>query len=150
MANKTCVSLTEQSPAKLRSILTRVLKRSDYAELRFDFMDPTKVPIALELVKKDLKRCICTIRPKSEGGKFSSNEKDRISILKLIAEYNPYLVDVEFDTIRKNKELRKYLKKSRTDLLVSWHDFKKTPAENLLKNKLKQMIRFSKNTAPRI
>ena len=145
MANKTCVTLTEQSPAKLGSLLTRVLKRSDYAELRFDFMEPTKVPIALELVKKDLKRCICTLRPRSQGGKFFGSEKDRISMLKLIAEYNPYLVDVEFDTIRKNKELRKYLKKSKTSLLVSWHDFKKTPAENLLKNKLKQMIRFSKN-----
>ena len=144
MANKTCVTIAESSPAKLRSLLTKALKRSDYAELRFDFMEPIRVPLALHLVKKDLKRCICTLRPKSEGGKFSGSEKDRISILKLIAEYNPYLLDVEFNTI-KNNDLRQYLKRTKTNLLVSWHDFKKTPDENLLKKKLKQMSKFSKN-----
>lgn len=145
MANRTCVTLAESSPAKLRSLLTKALKRSDYAELRFDFMEPIRVPLALHLVKKDLKRCICTLRPKSEGGKFPGNEKNRISILKLIAEYNPYLLDVEFNTIRRNKDLHQYLKRTKTNLLVSWHDFKKTPDENLLKKKLKQMSKFSKN-----
>ena len=145
MANKTCVTLAESNPAKLRSRLRIALKRSDYAELRFDFMDPIKIPVVLNLVKKDLKRCICTLRPKSEGGKFSANEKNRISILKLIAEYEPYLLDVEFNTIRKNKDIRQYLKRTKTNLLVSWHDFKKTPDENLLKKKLKLMSKFSNN-----
>jgi 3-dehydroquinate dehydratase-1 len=145
MANKTCVTLAESSPARLRLHLGQALKRSDYAELRFDFMVPIKVPTALDLVKNDLRRCICTLRPISEGGKFSGGEKDRISILKLIAEYNPYLLDVEFDTIRKNKDLRQYLKRTKTSLLVSWHDFKKTPDVNLLRIKLRQMSKFSKN-----
>ena len=145
MANKTCVTLAESSPAKLRSLLKKVLRRSDYAELRLDFMKPSKVPLALNLVKKDLKRCICTLRPKSEGGKFSSSEKNRISILKLVAEYNPYLLDVEYNTIRKNKDLRQYLKSSKTDLLVSWHDFKKTPNTISLKKMANQMFKFSKN-----
>ncbi|MGQ0794561.1 MAG: type I 3-dehydroquinate dehydratase [Nitrosopumilaceae archaeon] len=145
MVNKTCVALAESNPEKLHRVLTKALKRSDYAELRFDFMKPAKIPIALELVKKDLKRCVCTLRPRSEGGKFSSDEKDRISILKLIAEYNPCLLDVEYNTIRKNKNLNQFLKRTRTDLLISWHEFKKTPNENLLKKKLRQMTKFSKN-----
>jgi len=145
MANKTCVTLAEPSPAKLRSLLKKTLRRSDYAELRLDFMKPSKVPLALNLVKKDLKRCICTLRPKSEGGKFSGSEKNRISILKLVAEYNPHLLDVEYNTIRKNKDLRQYLKRSKTDLLVSWHDFKKTPSTSSLKKMAKEMFKFSKN-----
>ena len=145
MANKTCVTLVESSPAKLRSLLKKALRRSDYAELRLDFMKPSKVPLALNLVKKDLKRCICTLRPKSEGGKFSGSEKNRISILKLVAEYNPYLLDVEYNTIKKNKDLRQYLKRSKTDLLVSWHDFKKTPSTNSLKKMVNEMFKFSKN-----
>ena len=127
MANKTCVTLAEPSPAKLRSLVKKTLRRSDYAELRLDFMKPRMVPHALNLVKRDLKRCICTLRPKSEGGKFSGSEKNRISILKLIAEYNPYLLDVEFKTIKKNKDLFLYVRGTKTNLLVSWHDFKKTP-----------------------
>lgn len=145
MANKTCVTLADSSPAKLHSHIIKALQRSDYVELRFDFMDPIKVPLALYLVRKDLKRCICTLRPKSEGGKFSASEKNRISILKLIAEYNPHLLDVEFNTMIKNNDLRQYLKRTKTNLLVSWHDFKKTPDENILKKKLRQMSKFSKN-----
>lgn len=145
MANKTCVTLVESSPAKLRSLLKKALRRSDYAELRLDFMKPSMVPLALNLVKRDLKRCICTLRPKSEGGKFSGSEKNRISILKLVAEYNPYLLDVEYSTIKKNKDLRQYLKRSKTDLLVSWHDFKKTPNTTSLKKMTNEMFKFSKN-----
>ena len=145
MANRTCVTLAESSPAKLRSSLTKALRRSDYVELRFDFMEPSKVPLALSLSKKDMKKCICTLRPKSGGGKFSGSEKNRLSILKLIAEYDPYLLDVEYSTIKKNKDLRQYLKRAKTNLLVSWHDFKKTPNSNSLKNMLNKMSKFSRN-----
>jgi len=110
MAYKTCVTLAEPSPTKLNKLLQASLKRSDYIEIRFDFMEPNKVPIALSLVRKHMPRCICTLRPRSEGGKFSSSEKNRISILKLISEYNPYLLDVEYHTIRKNKSLQQYSK----------------------------------------
>lgn len=145
MAYKTCVTLAESSPAKLSSLLKTTLKRSDYVEIRFDFMEPNKVPIALNLVKKHLNRCVCTLRPKSEGGKFSGNEKNRMSILKLIAEYNPHLLDVEYNTLRKNKSLYQYLKKTKTNLLISWHDFVKTPNISYLKTMEKKMVKFSKN-----
>lgn len=145
MTNKTCVTLAESNPSKLNSLLKTTLKRSDYAEIRFDFMEPNKVPIALNLVKKYLSRCICTLRPRSEGGKFSGSEKNRISILKLIAEYNPHLLDIEYNTIKQNKDLYKYLKNTKTNLLISWHDFSKTPNASFLKTMTKKMTRFSKN-----
>ena len=145
MTNKTCVTLAESNPSKLNLLLKTTLKRSDYVEIRFDFMEPNKVPIALNLVKKYLSRCICTLRPRSEGGKFSGSEKNRISILKLIAEYNPHLLDIEYNTIKQNKDLHKYLKNTKTNLLVSWHDFSKTPNASFLKTMSKKMRQFSKN-----
>ena len=145
MSYKTCVTLAEPNPVKLNKLLQHYLKRSEFVEIRFDFMEPKKIPVALSLVKKHLARCICTLRSRSEGGKFSSNEKNRISILKLIAEYNPYLLDVEHDTIRKNKDLYQYLKKTKTNLLISWHDFAKTPSLSFLKSMRKKMAKFSKN-----
>lgn len=144
MKYKTCVTIAEKTPKKLDSVLKKVLKKSDYAELRFDFLKPVQVPDALELVKKELRRCVCTLRPISEGGKFYGNEKERISILKLIAEYHPFLLDIEFSTLRKNKRLHDYVKKTKTDILVSWHDFKKTPRISALKKMNKQMNKFSK------
>ena len=145
MAFKTCVTIAEKNPKKLNQILNKALKKSDYAELRLDFLKPSQVPDALDLTKKNLRKCVCTLRPKSEGGKFQGSEKERISILKLIAEYSPFLLDVEFNTIRKNKTLHNYIKKTSTDVLVSWHDFKKTPKSKVLKKMYNQMGRFSKN-----
>lgn len=144
MAYKTCVTIAEKTPKKLNSVLKKALKKSDYAELRFDFLKPSQVPDALELVKKNLKKCVCTLRPTSEGGKFGGNENERISILKLIAEYHPFLIDVEYNTLKRNKNLVKFIKKSKTDILVSWHDFNKTPNSSSLNQLLKQMRKFSK------
>ena len=145
MRYKTCASVAEKTPKRLKQTLTNALKKSAYAEIRFDFLNQNLVPEALQLIKKDLKKCVGTLRPISEGGNFSGSEKNRISILKLIAEYNPFLLDVEFNTLRKNKNLSRYIKNTGTKILVSWHDFKQTPDISVLKKKLLQMKKFSNN-----
>ncbi|WP_268541114.1 type I 3-dehydroquinate dehydratase [Candidatus Nitrosotenuis cloacae] len=145
MAYKTCVSIAEDTPKKVLAALQKALKRSDYAEIRFDFLRAEDVPDTIHMAKKYLGRCVCTLRPKSEGGRFEGSEQNRISILKLIAEYNPYLIDIEFSTLSKNKGLLRYVGGTKTQILVSWHDFKKTPRHQELVSKLKQMSRLSKN-----
>ena len=145
MKYKTCVTIAENSSKKLNQNLKIALKKSDYVEIRFDFLKIDEIPKTLEIVKNDLKKVVCTLRPKTEGGKFEGDEKERISILKLIAEYNPFLLDIEFNTIKKNKALAKYLKSTKTNILISWHDFKKTPSFSELKKMMNQMIKFSLN-----
>ncbi len=145
MKHKTCVSIAEKTPDKIKQTLKIALKKSDYVEIRFDFLKIKQIPEAIEMIKKDLSKIVCTLRPKTEGGKFAGNEKERIAILKLIAEYNPFFLDVEFNTLKKNSSLVKYLKSTKTKLLVSWHDFKKTPSSAELKKKMKQMSKFSSN-----
>ena len=145
MKYKTCVSIAENSSQKIKANLKEALKKSDYAEIRFDFLKTYEIPKTLEIIKKDLKKVVCTLRPKSEGGKFEGDEKERIAILKLIAAYDPFLLDIEFNTIKKNKELVRYLKSTKTKLLVSWHDFKKTPKFSELKSMMNQMTKFSHN-----
>lgn len=145
MTYKTCVSITETTPRRLKEILYDALKKSEYAEIRFDFLRPEAVPEALQLVKKHLRRCVCTLRPKAEGGRFRGNEAERASILKLIAEYSPYLIDIEYSTLSKNKELLNYVRKTGTPILVSWHDFRKTPPFSRLAEKLQRMKKISKH-----
>lgn len=145
MKYKTCISIAEKTPSKVKQTLKIGLKKSDYAEVRLDFLKIEDIPDALEVIKKDMNRIVCTLRPKTEGGKFPGNEKERIAILKLISEYTPFYLDVEFNTLRKNQSLVKYLKTTKTKLLVSWHDFKKTPNAAELKKKVNQMGRFSSN-----
>ena len=143
MTYKTCVSIAESTPAMVLSTLKKALIKSDYAEIRFDFLESKDIPKALHMTKKYHKRCVFTLRPKSEGGKFQGSEKERISILKLIAEYNPYLVDVEYSTASRNKDLTSYIKKTKTPILVSWHDFAKTPSIKTLFQKYTQMKKIS-------
>jgi len=145
MKYKTCVSITEVTPDKIKQSLKIAVRKSDFIEVRFDFLKVEQIPEALELIKKDLNRIVCTLRPKTEGGKFSGSEKERIAILKLIAEYNPFLLDVEFNTLKKNSQLTRYLKSTKTKLLVSWHDFKRTPKTEELKKKISQMSKLSNN-----
>lgn len=145
MKLKTCISVAENNPNKLKITFKKALKKSEYVEIRFDFLKPSDVPNVLQNLKKDLNRAVCTLRLKSEGGKFSGTEKERISILKLIAEYSPYLLDVEYSTLQKNSDLVKYLKGTKTKVLVSWHDFKGTPKENGINQVMKKMSKFSKN-----
>ena len=143
MKYKTCVSIGEKNPKKFKIILKKALSKSDFAEIRFDYLKKSDIPIVLESSKKNLSRCVCTLRPKSEGGLFVGKEDERKSILRLIAEYNPFLLDVEFNTIQKDKKLASYLKKSKCKLLISWHDFKKTPNESQLKSRFNKMRKFS-------
>ena len=143
MKYKTCVSIGEKNPKKLKIILKKALSKSDFAEIRFDYLRKSDIPNVLEDVKKNLSKCICTLRPRSEGGLFIGEESERKSILRLISEYNPLLLDVEFDTIQKDRKLSTYLKKSKCRLLISWHDFKKTPSESQLKLRFNKMRKFS-------
>ena len=145
MKYKTCVSIAEQTPAKTKKILKIALSKSDFVEIRLDFLKIEQIPETLEMIKKDLSRVVCTLRPKNEGGKFVGNEKERIAIIKLIAEYNPFMLDIEFNTLKKNSSLTKYLKSTKTKVLVSWHDFKKTPSSAELEKKISQMSKFSSN-----
>ena len=143
MKYKTCVSIAEKNPRKIKHILKNSLVKSEYAEIRLDFVNPSEIPNVLQNIKEKISRCVCTLRPKNEGGKFSGKENERISILKLISEYNPFLLDVEFNTLKKDQKLRQYLKKSNTDILVSWHDFKKTPSIDRLNSRLTEMKKLS-------
>ena len=143
MKYKTCVSIAEKNPKKIKRLLKNALLKSEYAEIRLDFVKPSEIPNILQDIGGKISRCVCTLRPKNEGGKFSGKENERISIIKLISEYNPFLLDVEFNTLKKDQKLRQYLKKSNTDILVSWHDFKKTPSIDRLNSRLTEMKKLS-------
>lgn len=144
MPYKTCVSIADTTPAKVLSTLKTALKKSDYAEIRFDFLMPKEIPKTLQITKKYHKRCVFTLRPITQGGKFPGTEKERLSILKLLSEYNPFFIDVEFSA-SKNNDLIRYIKKTKTEILVSWHDFTKTPTAAMLYQKHQQMKKISNN-----
>jgi 3-dehydroquinate dehydratase-1 len=53
------------------------------------------------------------------------------------------LLDVELNTLKKNDELADLLEKQKTRLLVSWHDFEKTPPKDTIADLLSEMRTYS-------
>ena len=116
---------------------------ADYVEIRFDFLKPDILPAALNAATGIKDRTVYTLRPKSEGGMFAGSEENRVHWLYRLAEQEPMLVDVELDTLKKNDELADFLEGNKSRLLVSWHDFEKTPPSDYIADLLSDMRTYS-------
>lgn len=138
-----CVSVAKTTPDETVQTLAEALKKSDYAEVRLDYLEPGKVTETLEAIRGNMGRIVCTLRPASEGGRFSGSEEERVKLLALIAWYEPFLLDVEFETLRKFPALAGLLKSTGTRLLVSWHDFEGTPRTKSLVRQMDAMSAYS-------
>ena len=75
MLYKTCASIAEKTPTKIKKTLSIALKKSDYAEIRFDFLNPDLVPDTLNLIKKDLKKNCLYVKADFRRWKFFRNRK---------------------------------------------------------------------------
>jgi 3-dehydroquinate dehydratase I len=94
---------------------------------------------ALEIVKGISKRAVFTLRSVKQKGKFTGNNEDRIFWLKQLSLTQPMLLDVELQTLLDDDELVDFCTEQKTRILVSWHDFEKTPANNELVDVIGQM-----------
>jgi 3-dehydroquinate dehydratase type I len=106
-------------------------------ELRLDWIrdpDPEK------LLRRRPGKLLVTNRRREEGGLFSGTEEERVTILGRAAASGADYVDIEASTGPRlvaglKKEIANTPGKS-PKLVVSWHDFQKTPSERLLREKL--------------
>lgn len=109
-----------------------------YIEIRFDYMDPSKISDLLPILKKYSDRCIYTCRKLDEGGSFNGDENLRINILEKLSKQNPAFIDIELSTIKEKPELTQNIRSHGSSLIVSWHNFSETPDQNILKSILTQ------------
>lgn len=144
MAAKICASI---APDDVQSITRQAGLAfelgADYVEIRFDFLRPEQLQAAIESAKGIKNRAIFTLRSKDQGGKFAGGEQDRIKWLYRLAEQKPMLLDVELDTLGQNDELADFLEGQKTPVLVSWHDFQKTPPNDQIADILSEMRIYS-------
>ena len=92
---------------------------ADLCELRIDYL---KDPDLEKILKARPLPVLATVRPKWEGGQFAGDERDRVGLLEDACLHGAEYVDVEF---RAYKDFNRRQAK----LVVSWHDFEKTPAD---------------------
>ncbi len=144
MTGKICASIApEGAQAMIREAHRAFELGADYIEVRFDFLNPDLLPEVVQAARGIKERTIFTLRPRSEGGMFASTEANRLHWLYRLAEQEPMLLDVELETLKKNDEFADFLENRKNPLLVSWHDFKKTPPTDSIADILSEMRTYS-------
>jgi 3-dehydroquinate dehydratase-1 len=144
LAAKICVSIAPDNVISIKEQAQRAfILGADYVEIRFDFLEADFLAEALQASKDIKDRAIFTLRSSSEGGKFAGSEQNRLQWLATFAKLRPMLLDIELDTLKKNGELADFLEEQKSRILVSWHDFEKTPPNDEIADMLSDMRTYS-------
>jgi len=124
-----------------KKLLSAIKKENGPLEIRADYahISDVKQIDALSAAAKN-KKTIFTLRSAEEGGKFGVNETERISLLKHALKKSFSYVDVELAAAQKNKI--SFSAAERKKLILSYHDFKKTPPAAALVKINKQMLAY--------
>ena len=119
-------------------------KGVDIIECRFDYLSSFEnLDLYLDILSRYQDKCIYTIRPENEGGKFSNDPEKRAEIIAKFIRKSPLFVDIEYKLISSNDFIADLVENGNTRILVSWHDFSHTPELNLLLEQVKNMEIYS-------
>lgn len=130
-----CIPIVEETIDKATKSIDEANRLADLIELRMDYL---KEPNLWKLFLRREKPLIVTNRWRKEGGRFEGDEKKRLSILMEAIDMGADYIDVEMES----KGIKSFIKKKeKTSLILSWHDFKRTPSLKELRNLLEEMIR---------
>jgi 3-dehydroquinate dehydratase I len=144
--SKICVSIAASDLEQLKIQINQAFNfGADYVEIRFDFLNLSDLEEALSIANAVNKKAVYTLRSPEQGGQFKGNTFERITWLEKLSSSKPMLLDVELYTIKCNNNLADYLKENNTSVLISWHDFEKTPSNAQLTNLLYEMRKYSQN-----
>jgi 3-dehydroquinate dehydratase type I len=114
---------------------------ADLIELRVDYLRNVELALLLQNRKKPF---IVTNRKKEEGGKYRGEERKRLSVLQEAIDLGADYIDVELGTER--SLLQGLVRNKRgTQVILSFHDFQKTPSLKELQKLFGQMIRLGAN-----
>jgi len=135
--SKICVSVACEGLDAMHIDAQKAFKEgADLIELRLDYL----TSLDLESIKKKFRgfngKIILTLRKKEEGGKFQGSESQRISMLRQLQSWKGAYKDIELSTLSDSKL------KIDAKTIVSWHDFRSTPSEKVLKEKLSAALEY--------
>jgi 3-dehydroquinate dehydratase type I len=111
---------------------------ADLIELRVDYLRNAGLGLLFQNRKKPF---IVTHRRKEEGGRYRGDERKRLGVLQEAIDLGTDYVDVELATER--SWLQGLIRNKRsTRIILSFHDFRKTPPQKELQKLLDQMVRL--------
>lgn len=143
-----CVPILADDPAiAKRDAIVSAERGADIVEFRVDLLMEleeslaSRIAIIKNLVEDSPLPCIVTCRPEWEGGLYSGDEDERVSMFEAIgtAEHPPAYIDVELKAYQASANIKqkinlavdhpKQQRSMRTRLILSSHDFEGRPAD---------------------
>ncbi len=158
MAYKICVALQIKSGdlKENEELIREALNAApDLIELRLDYIEKIEyftevfIKSLLNLIQPSIS-VIITLRDSSEGGQMEIDKDKRINLIKMLIRCQPQYLDVEMSTEKQDlEEIIKLADQNNVKLILSCHNFEKTPSfedctkiiENLSK-RIKNIERF--------
>jgi len=126
---RVCVAVTAADPSELLEKAEALVRDNPFMELRLDYI--SKPASALPKIKHFLEThagtvVIATCRRVASGGKFRGSIASQLEILSKASAAGCQLVDVELQTAQKCKPAQLQKLRSRSALILSFHDFRAT------------------------
>jgi len=139
-----CVPIVDFDKENLSNQISVINKSREikFAELRIDFLKSEEIRDYLDILKTIKKQIIVTNRNILEWWKFEwwfDKSIEKLLILKDIWDY----FDIELLSWEKINDLKNILKKSNKKLIISYHNFEKTPSFEEAKTVLFQMKKYN-------
>ena len=132
-----CAPVTAKNFTSAVKQLHTAEKEADIIELRADLMEKVGKEGLEYLIKNAKKPIIVTYRSVKEGGNKRGSEKERSEFLKSAITAGAAFVDIELSTNPKiRNSIVRHAKKNGTKVIISFHDFNKTPPLN-------ELVRFT-------
>ncbi|HIP74128.1 MAG TPA: type I 3-dehydroquinate dehydratase [Euryarchaeota archaeon] len=120
-----CVPIVESNIEDAVAAAEEALKLADLVEFRADYFTSLEREDVVRMAEYP---AIITIRAPWEGGRYSGNPRERIRLYELAIEHNAAYIDVELKE-KMNRHLVSFRDSvgSKTKIIISYHDFSKTP-----------------------
>jgi 3-dehydroquinate dehydratase type I len=132
-----CIPIVETTVEKALIAIKEANRWADLIELRADYLNRVNLAPLLERRQKPF---IVTHRREEEGGKYKGEERKRLGVLQEAIDLEGDYIDVELATERSS--LRRLIRnKGRTQVILSFHHFDRTPSPKELQRLFRQMIR---------
>jgi 3-dehydroquinate dehydratase type I len=133
-----CIPIVETTVERAMIAIKEANRLADLIELRVDYLKTVKLAPFLENRQKPF---IVTNRRREEGGKCRGEERKRLGALQEAIDLGGDYIDVELATER--SFLQSLIRnKGGTEVILSFHDFHRTPSLKELQRLFDQMIRL--------
>ncbi len=136
MLGKIAVPITASNLEQALKDIAEANRKADLIELRLDFLRDSSGAVLKQLKEACKKPVIVAFRNQNFGA--TAKPEKRLSMLKKAIEFGTSFVDIGFE--EDNEFARQILlEKGKTKVILSFHDFEKTPAKEELLRLFKSM-----------